>query len=230
MSLEFACFNADWTRRTAVNTQAKLTATLAEFAATTMNYPTAISLAEVNKGTAAATIELLSDSYAHISEKLTYDTLSLVYDADMLEMRGRYQVSRPFKYIAAAFDSRINAETVVIANVHLPFKKSRGFVGRGSMRDQAHASLTTCVEAMYERYKADRVVMMGDFNTQPDALAEYHPDYDMLLGAGDTSTENATCPDNILMWTADGDSVFAETQVFDGCAEFEHHPIWTRVD
>jgi hypothetical protein len=230
MSLEFACFNADWTRRKSVNTQMALAATLAEYAGSFMEHPTAFTLAEVNKGTAAATIELLGDGYEHISEKLTYDTLSLVYDTDMLEMRGSYEVSRHYKYIAAAFESRHNAETIVIANVHLPFKKPCGFVGRGTILDQAHAHLASCVSELYGDHDADRIVIMGDFNTQPDALAEYHPDYEMLLGVGDTSTENATCPDNVLMWTADGDSVFAETQIFDGCAEFEHHPIWTRVD
>lgn len=232
MSLELACINADWTRRATVNTQKKLVGVLSELVATELALPAAVTLSEVNRGTGAGTAELALPTYECIAEKLTYDTLALIWDVQQLQKCGKYQFSATSKYMVAPFTLVETGQTVVIASVHLPRKRPTGFVGKGTVLDKAHANLTKCVERMYEAYDADKVVIMGDFNTQPTQLAEYHPDYQMMLQAGEVSTEHATCPDNILVWDAhDNDAdMFVEKAVLADCEHFEHHPIWTEIN
>jgi hypothetical protein len=229
-SFDVAAFNADWTRRKSVNTQKKLVGVLAEYSISKMCGPAAITLSEINKKTASDLADSMGGAYDFIAEKVGYDHLALMWDTDVLEKTGRHNVSVESKYIVAPFKQLATDEQILIASVHLPWKRPKNFVGKGTMLDVAHASLAAAVDAMWQRTNATRIIIKGDTNTQPDQLAEYHPDYTMLFDAGDVSTVNATCPDNVLVWSSDDSASFSQQRIFSRCEHFEHHPIYTYVD
>lgn len=227
---DVAAFNADWTRRESVNTQDKLVDVLAHYSMDKMRFPAAITLSEVNKQTAAGLAKRMGGTYDFISEKVGYDHLALLWDTDKLEKTGSHDVSVKSKYILAPFKKLDTDEQMLIASVHLPWKRPKNFVGKGTILDVAHASLATAIDDMQHRTGATRITIKGDTNTKPDQLLEYHPDYTLLLYKDDVSTVHNTCPDNVLIWTEDGTGEFADERVFSRCTDFEHHPIYTVID
>lgn len=228
MDLDFACFNADWTRRLSVNTQSKLTAVLSKYIADDMVVPAAVTLSEVNARTARETARLAGDTYEFVSEKVGYDYLALLWDSARLEKTGAHVVSTVGKYIAVPFRVCDTDNNIVLASAHLPRKRATRGVG-GSVLDRAHALLDAAVNRMLDDTGGKMSVIKGDLNTQPDRLRELYPDYEQAFTDGDTTTCNRTCPDNVMVWIDDNAVDFA-SQIFADCRHFDHYPIWVHAN
>jgi hypothetical protein len=228
MNLDFACFNADWTRRPSVNTQSKLTEVLSKYIADDMVVPAAVTLSEVNARTARETARLAGDAYDFVNEKVGYDHLALLWDSTRLEKTGAHVVSTIGKYIAVPFRVCDTDDNIVLASAHLPRKRATRGVG-GSVLDRAHAMLDAAVNRMLDDTRGVASVIKGDLNTPPDRLAELYPDYELAFTNGDTTTCNRTCPDNVMVWINDDAADFV-SQVFADCRHFDHYPLWVQVN
>lgn len=224
MTLNVACFNADWSRRASVNTQQKLTGVLSHYIAHDMALPTTAVLSEVNAGTARATARLAGATYDVLNEKVGYDHLALLWDSARLEKTGAHAVSTVGKYIVAPFTVRDSGAAVVMAAAHLPFKRARRNVG-GSVLDRAHGLLSDAVDAAVVDARATMAVIGGDMNTPPDVLAEKFPDYELAFTDADITTCHRTCPDNVMVWMADDAAAF-DRRIYDECRHFDHYPLW----
>lgn len=228
MALTVASFNTDWTRRASVGTKSKLVGVLTDYTVEKMKLPAAIALCEVTAGVPAALGDALgSDTWDCINEKVGYDNLALLWDANRLEKRELHMMSDIGKYIVVPFNNRDTGETIVIACAHLPFKRKARRVGE-SVLDRAHTLLHNAIEEMVADHKATQVVVHGDLNTQPAALAEKHPDYTLALTDGDISTCHNTCPDNVMVWTAE-DNPDIRHRIYNRCPHFDHFPIWAEI-
>lgn len=225
--------NVDWKRGTSVNSQDKLTTQIATNVVQ-MELPDIMVLQEVNKTTGALAARKAGPMYAQITEKVGYDHLTIMYNRYKLQPFGALYVSNQSKYVVGAFQNCESGEIIVVGGVHLPFKNRRGllatgYVGRGTVLDAAHQNLAQTVNLLCANVGATKLIVAGDFNTQPDALAQYHPNCDLVMTRGDTTTKAGTCPDNVLYDGWDGDFHGHQKHVYRDCPHFTHYPIWANM-
>lgn len=205
--------NSDWSNRhPSINTIDKLCAEIVQIYSVETDF---LSLQEIKP---TALKKLKNEGLTFENAKIGYDHIALFYNEQRWTPWNEFTYSNVGKYLGAIFCNENNEKIAIIA-VHLPTKCK-------AKKQAAHRCLKDFAQELENRHDLISTCIIGDFNTEPDELAQNFDTFNLAFNLDDPPTTAAGQRlDNVLF-----------SDQFDSCSlslrtpsVFTHYPATVEL-